>query len=179
MGSNEEVYYYGKHPFLNRFKFPLLIIVGIMASLAWVIFSTSTSTLSPTASETDKTNIIAEPADNANPDAVLDPNAIAPEVAPVEEVQPIAPAPVPIEEPIFEEPVIPVEPVPANNSTGSTETEDVDTSSQNSSTTNNIVSYENCTAVWAARNGPIYPSDPGWQNKFDRDNDGTGCDERP
>lgn len=175
MGNNEEVYYYGKHPFLNRFKFPLLIIVGIMASLAWVIFSTSTSTLSPTASETDDTNIVAEPADNANPEAVLDPNAIAPEVAPVEEVQPVAPPiPVPVEEPIFEEPVVPVEPAPANDSTSSTGTEAVDTSNQN-----NIAFYENCTAVWAARNGPIYPSDPGWQNKFDRDNDDIGCDERP
>jgi type IV secretory pathway VirB10-like protein len=164
MGSNEEVYYYGKHPFLNRFKFPLLIIVGIMASLAWVIFSTSTSTLSPTASETDNTNIIAEPAENANPDAVLDPNAIAPEVAPVEEVQPAAPAPVPVEEPapFVEQPIenIPAQEAPVQNTEPSP-----------------TFTYASCKEVRAAKANPIRPGDYGWQNDLDGyDNDNIGCE---
>jgi hypothetical protein len=165
MGNNEEVYYYGKHPFLNRFKFPLLIIVGIIVSLAWVIFSTSTSTLSPTASETDNANIVAEPAENANPDAVLDPNAIAPEVAPVEEVQPVAPEPIPVEEPIFEEPieVAPIQEAPIQNTEPSP-----------------AFTYADCTAVWTARPGPIYPNDYGWQSDLDGyDNDGIGCESKP
>ncbi|CAB4909490.1 unannotated protein [freshwater metagenome] len=37
-------------------------------------------------------------------------------------------------------------------------------------------SYANCTEVKAAGAAPIYPGDPGWQEKFDRDNDGVGCE---
>lgn len=36
--------------------------------------------------------------------------------------------------------------------------------------------YENCAAVRAAGAAPIYPGDPGFQKKFDRDNDGIGCE---
>jgi hypothetical protein len=36
--------------------------------------------------------------------------------------------------------------------------------------------YENCTAVRAAGAAPIYPDDPGWQDKFDGDNNGIGCE---
>lgn len=38
------------------------------------------------------------------------------------------------------------------------------------------VSYENCAAVRAAGAAPIRPGDPGWQQKFDGDGDGVGCD---
>lgn len=38
------------------------------------------------------------------------------------------------------------------------------------------VYYQNCTAVRAAGAAPIYPGDPGFQQKFDRDNDGIGCE---
>lgn len=38
------------------------------------------------------------------------------------------------------------------------------------------VYYENCTAVRNAGAAPIYPGDPGFQSKFDRDNDGIGCE---
>jgi hypothetical protein len=38
------------------------------------------------------------------------------------------------------------------------------------------VSYANCDAVRAAGAAPIRPGDPGWQQKFDRDRDGIGCD---
>lgn len=38
------------------------------------------------------------------------------------------------------------------------------------------VYYQNCTAVRNAGAAPIYPGDPGWQSKFDRDNDGIGCE---
>lgn len=38
------------------------------------------------------------------------------------------------------------------------------------------VYYQNCTAVRAAGAAPIYPGDPGFQSKFDRDNDGIGCE---
>jgi len=39
------------------------------------------------------------------------------------------------------------------------------------------VFYQNCTAVKAAGAAPIYPGDPGWQDKFDgNDNDGIGCE---
>jgi endonuclease YncB( thermonuclease family) len=38
------------------------------------------------------------------------------------------------------------------------------------------VYYQNCDAVRAAGAAPIRPGDPGWQTKFDRDNDGIGCE---
>jgi endonuclease YncB( thermonuclease family) len=38
------------------------------------------------------------------------------------------------------------------------------------------VFYANCDAVRAAGAAPIYPGDPGWQPKFDRDKDGVGCE---
>ena len=38
------------------------------------------------------------------------------------------------------------------------------------------VSYRNCDAVRAAGAAPIRPGDPGFQSKFDRDNDGIGCE---
>lgn len=38
------------------------------------------------------------------------------------------------------------------------------------------VYYENCSAVKAAGAAPIHAGDPGWQSKFDRDNDGIGCE---
>jgi hypothetical protein len=36
--------------------------------------------------------------------------------------------------------------------------------------------YQNCDAVRAAGAAPILPGDPGWQQKFDGDGDGIGCD---
>jgi endonuclease YncB( thermonuclease family) len=36
--------------------------------------------------------------------------------------------------------------------------------------------YANCAAVRAAGAAPIHPGDPGWQQKFDRDHDGAGCE---
>ena len=38
------------------------------------------------------------------------------------------------------------------------------------------VYYQNCDAVRAAGAAPIYPGDPGFQSKFDRDKDGIGCE---
>jgi hypothetical protein len=38
------------------------------------------------------------------------------------------------------------------------------------------VSYANCDAVRAAGAAPIRPGDPGFEPKFDRDNDGVGCE---
>lgn len=38
------------------------------------------------------------------------------------------------------------------------------------------VFYKNCTEVKAAGAAPIRPGDPGWQQKFDRDGDGVGCE---
>ena len=37
-------------------------------------------------------------------------------------------------------------------------------------------SYKNCDAVRAAGAAPIHPGDPGWQQKFDADHDGVGCE---
>jgi len=37
-------------------------------------------------------------------------------------------------------------------------------------------SYANCSDVRAAGAAPIYSGDPGFQAKFDRDNDGVGCE---
>ena len=37
-------------------------------------------------------------------------------------------------------------------------------------------SYKNCDDVRAHGAAPIYPGDPGWQQKFDRDRDGVGCE---
>jgi uncharacterized membrane protein YgcG len=36
--------------------------------------------------------------------------------------------------------------------------------------------YANCDAVRAAGAAPIHAGDPGWQQKFDRDGDGVGCE---
>lgn len=36
--------------------------------------------------------------------------------------------------------------------------------------------YANCTDVLNRLGRPILPSDPGWQSKFDRDNNGIGCE---
>ena len=36
--------------------------------------------------------------------------------------------------------------------------------------------YRNCDAVRAAGAAPIRPGDPGFQQKFDRDGDGVGCE---
>ena len=36
--------------------------------------------------------------------------------------------------------------------------------------------YKNCDAVRAAGAAPIHAGDPGWQQKFDADKDGTGCE---
>ena len=38
------------------------------------------------------------------------------------------------------------------------------------------VNYANCDAVRAAGAAPIHPGDPGWQQKFDRNKDGVGCE---
>jgi uncharacterized protein DUF1524/excalibur calcium-binding domain-containing protein len=38
------------------------------------------------------------------------------------------------------------------------------------------VYYANCDAVKAAGAAPIYPGDPGFEPKFDRDDDGVGCE---
>ncbi|MGX7107634.1 thermonuclease family protein [Hutsoniella sourekii] len=38
------------------------------------------------------------------------------------------------------------------------------------------VYYQNCDDVRAHGAAPIYPGDPGWDPKFDRDNDGIGCE---
>ena len=38
------------------------------------------------------------------------------------------------------------------------------------------VHYQNCDDVRAHGVAPIYPGDPGWQAKFDRDQDGVGCE---
>jgi hypothetical protein len=38
------------------------------------------------------------------------------------------------------------------------------------------VTYVNCDAVRAAGAAPIHAGDPGWEPKFDRDNDGVGCE---
>jgi endonuclease YncB( thermonuclease family) len=36
--------------------------------------------------------------------------------------------------------------------------------------------YANCSEVRAAGAAPIFPGDPGWREKFDRDKDGVGCE---
>ncbi|NYJ06604.1 GmrSD restriction endonuclease domain-containing protein [Petropleomorpha daqingensis] len=38
------------------------------------------------------------------------------------------------------------------------------------------VTYQNCDDVRAHGAAPIHPGDPGWQEKFDRDHDGVGCE---
>jgi hypothetical protein len=38
------------------------------------------------------------------------------------------------------------------------------------------VSFQNCAAVRVAGAAPIRPGDPGWEQKFDGDGDGVGCD---
>lgn len=83
---------------------------------------------------------------------LLDPPAPKVEEPVYEESVPEEPV---YEEPIAEEPVYeePIAEEPAPN-----------------------VWYKNCTEVRAAGAAPIYPGDPGWEPKFDRDNDGVGCE---
>lgn len=89
----------------------------------------------------------AAPAVEEAPAAVEEP-APAP---PVEEVPVEAPAPAPpVEQPA------PAQPAPQAPSES--------------------VSYANCDAVRAAGAAPIRSGDPGWQQKFDRDGDGVGCE---
>jgi hypothetical protein len=38
------------------------------------------------------------------------------------------------------------------------------------------VYYQNCDDVRANGAAPIHPGDPGFQQKFDRDGDGVGCE---
>lgn len=42
-----------------------------------------------------------------------------------------------------------------------------------------VPTYANCTDVWNRLGRSIYPSDPGFQSKFDRDGDGVGCEVDP
>jgi hypothetical protein len=64
----------------------------------------------------------------------------------------------------------PVKPSPGGSSSGGVGF--VDTGAQ----TGDGTVYQNCDAVRAAGAAPIHPGDPGFQPKFDRDNDGIGCE---
>lgn len=76
----------------------------------------------------------------------------APEPAPVVQPEPVA-APEPVQQaPAPVQQPVPAEPAPEP-------------------------SYTNCTAVKAAGAAPIYPGQPGWEDKFDRDHDGMGCED--
>ena len=44
------------------------------------------------------------------------------------------------------------------------------------SSTSNVVSYKNCSAVKAAGKAPLYKGDPGYSKKLDRDGDGVACE---
>ncbi|WP_278314636.1 excalibur calcium-binding domain-containing protein [Lolliginicoccus levis] len=39
--------------------------------------------------------------------------------------------------------------------------------------------YADCTEVWEAGAGPIEEGDPGFEEKFDADDDGVGCETDP
>jgi len=78
--------------------------------------------------------------------------ATAPEPAPV-----VQPEPVAVPEPVQQAPAPVQQPVPAEPAPEP--------------------SYANCTAVKAAGAAPIYPGQPGWEDKFDRDHDGMGCED--
>lgn len=39
-----------------------------------------------------------------------------------------------------------------------------------------VVSYQNCSEVWAVHGGPIHRGEPGYSADLDRDGDGTGCE---
>jgi hypothetical protein len=42
-----------------------------------------------------------------------------------------------------------------------------------------VVTYANCTEVWAAGAAPVHVGEPGYATHLDRDGDGIGCEKRP
>lgn len=94
------------------------------------------------------------PTPTPTPEPVPEPVQEAPYIAPVPEPEPyVDPNPyVPPAAPYIPPAPAPAPPPPAN------------------------VYYANCDAVRAAGAAPIYPWSPGWQPKFDRNNDGVGCE---
>ncbi|MFC0528243.1 excalibur calcium-binding domain-containing protein [Phytohabitans kaempferiae] len=39
--------------------------------------------------------------------------------------------------------------------------------------------YQNCNKAWRASAAPLYPGDPGYSAKLDKDGNGIACDEKP
>lgn len=44
--------------------------------------------------------------------------------------------------------------------------------------TQNAVPFQNCTQVREAGEAPLYPSNPRWNSKLDRDHDGVACEKK-
>ncbi|TKV28536.1 DUF1524 domain-containing protein [Arthrobacter sp. NamB2] len=107
-------------------------------------------------------------------------NQVAPSIAqPTEPVQAEAPAPV-VPEPVAPLPVAPapapapVAPAPLAPAPGAPEP--VAPAPAPVAPAPAAPYYANCSEVRAAGAAPIYAGTPGFQPKFDRDNDGVGCD---
>ncbi len=97
-------------------------------------------------------------------------NQVAPSIAqPTEPVQAEAPAPI-VPEPVA--PPAPVAPAPAPAPVAPAPVAPAPVAPAPAP----APYYANCDAVRAAGAAPIYAGTPGFQPKFDRDNDGVGCD---
>lgn len=86
---------------------------------------------------------------------------------------PVAPAAPAVEEPA---PAPPVEEVPVEAPAPAPPVEQPAPAQPAPQAPSESVSYANCDAVRAAGAAPIRSGDPGWQQKFDRDGDGVGCE---
>lgn len=107
----------------------------------------------------------AESTDTGQPTTVVEPEQAVepvPAVAPAQpEPAPPAPEPAPEPEPVYVAP----EPEPVYEAPAPAVVPAAPS-----------VRYQNCTEVKNAGAAPIRVGDPGWDPKFDRDGDGTGCD---
>ena len=64
----------------------------------------------------------------------------------------------------------------STNSSSSSSSSSTSSEKKTESSTSNVVSYKNCSAVKAAGKAPLYKGDPGYSKKLDRDGDGVACE---
>lgn len=126
------------------------LILLAAAVVAFIIGVCTLAAAEPDATESNQTTTIVEPVQEPAPPAPAPEPEPAPP-APVPEPVYVAPEPEPAPpapEPVYEAPAPAAPPV----------------------------YYQNCAAVKAAGAAPIHVGEPGWDPKFDKDGDGTGCE---
>ncbi|THG30745.1 excalibur calcium-binding domain-containing protein [Naasia lichenicola] len=149
---------------VNKAVHPVLVVdTGMLGFAAPTVPEVTWA--GPSAAESDARQPIASP--------VAPAEVASPESSPAAEVgpAPVIETPASLEEPVADPQIGPVteepvaEPIPASVPPRADPAP--------------ALSYANCAAVWQANAAPIKRGDPGFQQKFDRDGDGTGCEKRP